>query len=333
MSSIIASEIVWRKPTVISDASSNGGRMAFTAIANAVKNNIWPDVPQSERTAGSLKYRKVYIHIANDSDLALISPKVFVETQTPGDDRITFFPGTQTDTQANITGIERQYGAGKLNANISANATTITVLTELAADNIFRDGDLIRISDKSSVDDVSNNEEFLTITGTPTYAGDVCTIHTTTGTVYPYLAANTKVASVYQPGDISANIASFTKNSVGGTYNTTDYPVLPDAIASIRQSITLTFSNATTFSCVGDTLGSMGTGNVNSDFSPSNPNYTKPYFTLRSLGFGGVWQNGDTITFIVNPAAVPIWYKRTVPAGASSLSGDKFIIGITGESA
>jgi hypothetical protein len=330
--SIQQSELVWRKPALVSDTTSNGGRMTHTAIASAVKNNIWPDVPQSERTAGSTKYRKVHIHVANDADLTLIAPKVFVETYTPGDDSVTIFPGTHTDTQATITGSERLYGCGQLNANVSASASEITVLTEGAALNFFRDNDTIRISNKTSIDDNVGIEEFHTIDGAPSYTGNVATI-TLDGTLANgFSASNTRVASVYMPGDIKGTVASWVETTVSGTYNEGTYPVLVDSIGGIEQNWTLTFSSATAFSVVGDTVGNVGSGNVSSDFTPSNPNFSKPYFKLSAAGWGGTWANGQTVTFTTHPAAIPIWYKRIVPAGASSLSGDKVVVAITGES-
>lgn len=330
--SILYTEVVWRKSKVINNGPSNGGYMSAVAIASGVKNAVFPDVQQSERTSGLTRYRKVFIHIANDADLALLNPSIFVETYTPGDDRITFFPGSQTDTQSSITGSERQYGAGKLNADIAANATTITVLVEAAAADIFKNGDKIRISDKTSVDDGSGKAEYATINGVPTYVGNVCTITLSSGVSNSYLASNTKVASVYSPGDIQAGYSNFTRTSAAGTYNIASNPIRGDHIGTVQQNWTVTFTSSTAFSCVGDTLGSVGSGNIASDFQPVNTDFSKPYFILPSAGFGGTYQAGDTITFTTTPASVALWYRQTVPAGANSLSGSKFIIAVSGES-
>lgn len=89
--SIQANEVIWRRAALMNpDSPSNGGRMTATAIPSNVKGNIWPDVPHSERVAGSTKNMKVFLHIANDDDLALIRPRVFVETATPGDDAVVY---------------------------------------------------------------------------------------------------------------------------------------------------------------------------------------------------------------------------------------------------
>jgi len=329
--SIIAAELVWRKPTEVSDAGTNGGRMTHLPITSGVKNNIFPDVPQSERTAGSTKYRKVFIHVANDADLTLVAPKVFVESRTPGDDNVTFFVGTQRNQQSALTDSEQRYGAGQLNGNVSPSGTVITVAVEDAALDFLKSGMKVRISDKASING-SGNEEYVTITGAPGYVGNVATCNLTTGLVNGYSASTTKVASVYEPGDIAPVIANWTENGTG-TYNEATYPVLGDNIATIEQDWTITFTSATAFNISGDVLGMIGTGNVGSDAAPSNPNYSKPYFTLRSAGWGGTWASPNTITFRTSPAAIPLWYRRVVPAGANSLSGNSVIVAVDGESA
>jgi len=175
--SIQASEIIWREAGVMVDGASNGGRMVSVAIPTGVKNNLWPDIPQSERTAGSTKYRKVFLHIANDTDLALVQPYIFVETNSPGDDAVVLFEGTQIDTEATLDDT-RVYGCGPLNANVSQGASTFDVNTEGVGFDMFQDGDTIRISDKDDVDDTNpaHHEQYVTINGDPSYAGDAATI-------------------------------------------------------------------------------------------------------------------------------------------------------------
>lgn len=330
---IVSTELVWRRSAEVSDAGTNGGRMTSTVIPSGVKNNIWPDVPQSERTAGSTKLRKVFIHVANDADLTLVSPKVFVLMPTPGDDRVHFIPGTQTNTQSAVTGAEQKYGAGTLAGNVIAGATSIQVVTEKAADAIFVTGMKIRISDKQTIGG-TGNEEYATITGTVTWVSNTATLQLTAGLTNGYSTSTpTYVSSVYEPGDVLATVTGFGKVSTGGTYDSGTYPVLLDHIGSIEQTWTLTFTSATAFTCSGNTVGAITGGTTSTNYIPSNSDYTKPYFTLRSAGFGGTWQAGDTITFTTHPASIPLWYRRVIDAGASSLSGNKVIVAVDGESA
>ena len=334
--SIQSSEMIWRHPVERSDAGSNGGRMTATQIPTSVKNNIWPDVPQSERIAGSTKYRKVFIHISNDDDLTLVRPRIFVETFTPGDDSITIFSGTMTDNQSTLSGSEPQYGCGDLNSDVSSGASTVSVLTEGASLDYFRAGDLIRISDKADVNAIGN-EEYLTISSVGSYVGDVVTLTISTPLVNGYVASGvTRVGSVIEVSDIIATYSSFSVVTADtGTYDDATYPVVLDHISSIEQDWTITFTSVTDFTLTSDdpTLGISTVGNVSSTLQPNNPDYNKPYFILNQLGYGGSFAIGDTISFTTTPSAAPIWYKRVIPANANSLTGDKVIIGIDGESA
>lgn len=331
--SIISSELVWRRPAEVSDLASNGGRITPTAIPSGVKNNLFPNVPQAERMAGSTKYRKAFIHVANDDSLALIAPKIYITAPTPGDDRVTIFAATQTNTQAGITGSEQQYGAGTLNADASVTGTTCTVLVESATDDIFKNGMTVRISDRQTVDGVGN-EQFLTLTSDATYSGNVATLtFSSTPLAFNFLATTpTYVSSVLVPSDVVASVTDFSIASAGGTFDTVGHPIVPHGIGSIEQTWVLTFTSSTTFSVSGDTVGVVGVGNVSTNYVPANTNFSKPYFTIPSAAFGGTFVNGDTLQFKTHPAAAPIWYKRTVPAGANSISANKVTVAIDGES-
>lgn len=330
--SIVSTELILRAAATNNDTASNGGRMSPIAIVSGVKNNVWPDVPQAERTSGSTKYRKVFWHIANDDDLAMVRPRCFVETPSPGDDSVMFFPGTQTNTQTSITGSERCYGAGLLNAGASAGATSLQVLTEKASYNVFRSGDIVRVSNKATVDDTGGTEEYVTVSGSPSYVGDVATIVFTPALQHSYLATVTKVSSVYELASCSGTVSGWTETG-SGTYNEGSYPVKVDSIGGIQQTWTLTFTSASSFSVVGDTLGLVGTGNVSSNLQPTNADFAKPYFVMEAAGWGGSWTTGNTVVFTTNPASIPLWEKRVIPAGANSLSGDKVVMGLDGESA
>jgi hypothetical protein len=331
--SIIASEIKWYQAEEMSDATTNGGKMSATEAPDLTKNAIFPDVPQSERTAGSTKYRKVFIKIANDDDLTFFDPKIFVENYTPGDDSIMIFAGTQTDTQNDITGSERVYGAGQLDADVSAAAGSITVATEGAAFAMFQDGDTIRISDKADIDG-AGNEEYHVISGAPSYAVDVATINLVGTLANGYTAASTRVTSVIEPADILSSFDTFVDTSAAtGVYDETGGNLTTDSIGTVEDSWTLTFTDATNFDAVGANSGAVGSGTTGAGISPLNADFSKPYFTLGSAGFSGTWQAGDTITFNTHPAALPVWYKRVVPAGAASYAGNKVVVAADGESA
>jgi len=319
---IDTSEIIWKKVDQDSDLTTNGGRITHVVSPDATANNDLPDVPQSELTSGVTRYRKRFIKIANDADLTAQNTKIYMRKHTPADDALMFFPGTQRDTQASIVGTERLYGCGQLGVDASAGATTLYVNTEGVAFNYFRDGDKIIISNKGSILSPGDREE-CTITGAPTYGGDQATITITAPLVNSYLASNTIVSSVYEAGNIAASADNYLETSASGTYDEVTYPVVVDHIGTVEQTWTVTFTSATAFNVVGDTLGSAGSGTTAGDFAPVNTNESsKPFFTLLAAGWGGTWAISDTFVFQTHPCAVPIWYKQVVPAACAAFTSN-----------
>ncbi|MBF0629545.1 MAG: hypothetical protein HQL89_00975 [Magnetococcales bacterium] len=334
-------ELVFYKPTAINNTGSNGGRMYTQAIALAAMNNVWPNVSQAERAAGLVTWRKVFFKVDNASNLSLIGPKIWVSKPTPGDDRVLIFPGTQTDTQA--TKIEtRFYGCGFLDANVSAGAGSVDVNVEDPTDVIFQPGDLVCISNKTSVNDPSGTVQFVTV-DTVSWNGNKATLTFAIGEelLDGYTTAQgTTVASVHTPADIATSWEAWGGSTVAGTWNgtspatppTTIVPVL-DNIGTIYQTWTLTFTDATNFTCTGDTVGGVAGGTIGSTFAPNNPAFSRPYFTLPVTGWGGTWAATEVLTFRTIPAAVPMWWKRIVPAGAASTAADEVVVSFSGASA
>lgn len=336
--SVLTSELKFYKSVYVNDGPTNGGRLSANEIADNVKNNLWPDVPQSERIAGSTKYRKCFVKVANDADLGLIAPRIFVETATPGDDRVVIFPGTNTDTQDDLGGAERLYGSGLLDADVSAGAASVAVEVENSGDAIFQNGDLIRISDKTEVNAVAGNTEFIRLAASNavSWNGTLATLTFDSGVTLANgytTAGNTRVASVIEGADpLAGTVSGWNESTVAGTYDETTYPVQSDHIGGIEELWTLTFTSATAFTCAGDSVGSVSGGTIAGDFSPNNADFDKPYFVLSSAGWGGTWAANDTITFTTHPAAMAVWEKRIIPPNTGSLSGNKVILGLSGES-
>lgn len=66
------------------------------------------------------------------------------------------------------------------------------------------------------------------------------------------------MGSVYYPGsDLLATVDNWVETGAG-TYNESTYPVLLDHIGTAEQTWTLTFTDATNFTVIGDTIGSVG---------------------------------------------------------------------------
>jgi len=341
---IIDSELLMLKSEIVSDVAANGGRMDNNAsVTSGVLNNVFPSVFRSERIAGSTKYRKTFLKVANDDDDTLFNPQIWLDRRTPGDDWVVLFAGTQVDTQADIGGGEDCYGCAILKTNVAASAGSIIVTVEDstlatgAADEIFRDGDTIRISNKDTPDSGTGTEEIHVIDGAPSVSGNDVTISLTGTLSNAYNTDDnlygTRVMSVLEPSDIEGSVTGVSETTAGdGTYNNSSYPILIDNIGSIEQTVTITFDSATTFTAASNVAGvSLTGGNTTTDYTPSNDDVSKPYFSLELDGWTGTWASGDTLVFTTHPASTGIWQKRVVPANADSISGNRAVVVFAGE--
>lgn len=321
--SIVASELKWYKSQTVTNNNANGGKLSHLPIVTGVRNNVFPDVSEAERTSGITRYRKLFMKVDNASNYVLVNNRVHLKTITPADDFVSIFAGTQTDTQNDIV-TPTEKGVGNLYTSVSAGENEIQVLVENASMNIFTTGDTIWVSN-------GNTEEYhanVTVSKTD----GVYTIILDTGDQFSesYANSNTRVASCLEYAEVKTVLSDFNVSSSAGTYNSNGIEI--DNIGGIEETWTINFTSSVNFSCSGTEIGSVGTGHIGSDFSPNNPNFTRPYFTLASASFSGTWVDGDTIVFRTTPAAVPIWFKQVVPPAAASYSGNNFTFRISGES-
>jgi len=332
--SIERTDIKYYKSLAYNDTSGNGGRRSNTQIISGASNQLFPVITFAERAAGSEKFRKIFAQLEPVQSLPMIDAKVYIENPTPAQDMVFFFPATKTDTQSTITGTERVYGCGHLSSNASAGASTIVVQVESTTVDIFKDGDLIRISNKATIDDTTagTTEEYHAVNGNPVRQDDLITITLAAPLVSAYTSSNTRVSSVYQAGDVETSITNLLVSSTAGVYNSTDHPIQLSSKATIDQTWTITFTSATQATISGDTIGSLGSVSAAADIAPTNPTYSAAYFRLPLAGLSGTFAANDTIVFKTVSQSIPLWFKRIVPAGTQSFTGNKFVIVVEGES-
>ncbi|MEA3480057.1 MAG: hypothetical protein U9R60_17880 [Bacteroidota bacterium] len=159
------------------------------------------------------------------------------------------------------------------------------------------------------------------------WSGTVATITLVDLLANSYLAANTYIGLVLEAGDVEPLSLDWVETSAGGTYDESGYPLELDNRGTVTDAFTITFTSTTAFGCTGVKEGSIGNGTVSSDFIPTNPNTGQPYFTLRSAGFGGSWQSGDTITFKTVAAGAGFWCKEIVPAATPAEANNLCVLG------
>lgn len=114
------------------------------------------------------------------------------------------------------------------------------------------------------------------------------------------------------------------RNSVNGdvataSYDFTGYPLELNNLGSVTQRWALRFRNdGITFDLIGEYLGQVGFGTVNTDFSPPNPQASNaPYFTLRALGFGSGWGAGNVLFIHVSGAEMSFGMLRSINPGSA----------------
>ena len=323
--SIIASDLKWYRSAVVTNTVANGGRMSNSQIVSNVRNNLFPDVKEAERAAGITRYRKLFLKVANADSLTLYNGIIYMGSITPAEDYVSFFAGTQTDTQNDITS-PREYGAGFLSSVLEAGTSVFDVMLESDSLVVFYNGDTICISD-------GTNEEYhhnVSISKT----GDVVTITLDAGDqISNTFDIGETVSSCIDCGDVKGSFDNWDISSASGVFDIGEYPVIVNSIGGVFDTWTLSFTSSSAFDCVGSVVGSVTSGNTSTSFSPLNSNFSDPYFTLNNLGFGGTWSTGDTIIFRTIPAAIPVWFKQVVPENASSYSGNSFSFKAAGESA
>lgn len=307
----------------MTDTSSGGGRMSNSEIVSGAQQAIFPHATQAQRIAGLTQFRKVFWKNTNADDIAAQFIKFFVKLFTGGQDAVVVAPATHTDTQGTMS-VPRWYGCGALDQDTGTNAMSVDVATEDADLDVFHDEDTVIIF---SLDTAGNIEqfEFATIYGDPPYVGDVATLEFDTPLVNEYDSSNAFVASYFEPDDLTPVISDPIVTSSAGTFDgaDTEFPIVGHNRGTVFQNITLSFTSSSAFNASGDTIGSLGSGTIGSDFAPNNPGTGVPYFTINHLAFGGTFQSGDTITFSTTPAAMPAWYKRFIPPGAAAFPNDR----------
>jgi hypothetical protein len=159
------------------------------------------------------------------------------------------------------------------------------------------------------------------------YSGNTVTVSLTDAVANAYAIANTYAAGCIYVDEVKPTSDTWAETSTSGTYDESTYPVTLFNDGTEEDSITLTFTDATNFTASGANAGSLGSGSISADFSPTNPDTGQPYFTIASAGWGGTWASGDTVTFNTHPCAVPVWWREIVPASTAAQANNLTTLG------
>lgn len=316
------SDLKLYKSLVITDTSINGDRVSYTEVVDNVLNNLFPNVSAEERAAGGSRLRKAFFRNVNASLEALSNARAMIKEPSTAADFFVLIDGGQRDTQGDLSGSEKQHATGTLQSQANAGNTQIVVNFDDASETDLADTDLLWLYG-------GNGQMFNTVSGAPSWNGNQATINLGSQLNVDYPAGSI-CAMVVSCGTIQPSVESWVETSASGTYDETTHPLEFDAMGTVDDDWTLTFSDGTNFSVSGVKEGSIGSGSISSDFAPTNPNTSTPYFTLRSAGWGGTWAAGDTITFTTHPSGKGIWVKEIWAAGVA-ISANTVTLRLYGE--
>jgi len=162
---------------------------------------------------------------------------------------------------------------------------------------------------------------------------------------HDYVADESYVSAMVETGDLQARVKDtfFQKvdtpdwlddidgDAATSSYDDLNYPILVDSLGCVHDRWKLKFTSTTGFQCISEQRGVIGTGSINSDFSPLNPMTSTPYFTIRAAGWGAGWVTSNIVRFNTDAAAAPVEIIRTVTPSNVPADDDVIVIEFLGD--
>lgn len=322
---VTSSNIILRAPTTIDDSDHNGGVITWSQIPSTSKNNIFPDVRSSERLAGSVKRRKVFVHFTPHDNAAAYDVYVVPVAPTPAGDHCLMYKGTASETQAAFLAANRRpYGVCTVNSGAVAGSTSLVLQAESDAP-IFEAGDRIVVTDKPSPTSNSGSEEFIQV-ASATYAAGQWTLTLASPLTLTYALSPVRAGSCMGFGDVQVAVEALTQTSAQGLFNPAAVTVSAGSTL-IQERITISFTSSTEFEVMGSVSAVLPPGVVGSVYSAGGS------FSIPAGAWSGTWQADDQVAFDVVPATLAFWLERVIPANTPSFSDNRFSFMIDLESA
>lgn len=119
--------------------------------------------------------------------------------------------------------------------------------------------------------------------------------------------------------------------AISANYNDAIYPIQMMNKGAIQERWAIVFVSGTTFKCVGEYSGEVGTGSTNVDFAPINPITLVPYFVIKKEGWGTGWANSNVLRFNSISSMYPVWAIRTVKQSEPTELTDQFQVMLRGD--
>lgn len=197
---IKSEDLKWYKAEEMSDAPENGGPMSTIEIQDGVKNDVFNDVTEEERSKELTRFRKQFICNTNEEDV-LLDATVYVVTPDQEEfDSLTFSIGTPDDRQVDVQPDDRRYGCAKLVVSTRYGLPYLVVRVSecdsTPGNEVFHEGDLVYLTD-------DEGHEFLRVKEV-WYDGCLATLTLKQDFLVSriYNGGKAWVSSVYEHGDL-----------------------------------------------------------------------------------------------------------------------------------
>lgn len=120
-------------------------------------------------------------------------------------------------------------------------------------------------------------------------------------------------------------------DGLAAEFNHTDYPIQVTNRGAMQERYAIIFTSSTTFKVIGEHLGQIAIGDINSVCAPSNPNHAGiPLFSINPMAWGSGWATGNVLRFNVHGANAPFWLARTILQSEAAVNSDEFAIQLRG---
>lgn len=100
-------------------------------------------------------------------------------------------------------------------------------------------------------------------------------------------------------------------------YNEALFPIRVTNAGAYPDEYLIQFTSATAFRCVGQRLGVIGVGDINTDFSPVNPLTVQAYLFIDYRGWGAGWATGNCLRLRIYGATAPVDVVRAIQPSES----------------
>ncbi|MEO5357791.1 MAG: hypothetical protein H7844_10895 [Nitrospirae bacterium YQR-1] len=232
-----------------------------------------------------------------------------------GDGSTTVFTNTATHTPVKQSTVQIKYYVGSVQYTATANSSGTITGTYISSGSITNAGAL-----SLTFSTAPDNGTSVTMNYTEqswSWGANVLTVKTKEQTANSYSTSGTYCAVALSPGDIKTSLDN---KSISGSGAFDETKVTLDNEGTIEDTWTFTFTSSTAFTCSGTYTGSVGSGSINSTFTPNNANVGKKYFSVPSNAWSGTWATNDTLQFKTHPSKAALWVKEVVPAGTQAYS-------------